>query len=80
VAGDVLQRHELTAARSQDRVFERSVPAAISLHAAALSSLSAPRATILSASSGGGTLQCPRLIRWPAHPHVAFFLGDQDHI
>jgi hypothetical protein len=25
-------------------------------------------------------LECPRLIPWRAHPHVAFFLGDQDHI
>ena len=26
------------------------------------------------------TLQQLRLIPWRAHPHVAFFLGDQDHI
>jgi hypothetical protein len=25
-------------------------------------------------------LECPRLIPWRVHPHVAFFLGDQDHI
>jgi hypothetical protein len=25
-------------------------------------------------------LGCPRLIPWRVHPHVAFFLGDQDHI
>jgi hypothetical protein len=35
-------------------LIKRSLPAAISTHAAARSSLSAPRATILSASSGNG--------------------------
>jgi hypothetical protein len=54
--GIFLSPHSLheTADRTGVRVIKRSVPAAISGHAATRSSLSDPRATILSASSGNG--------------------------
>src|ERR1700761_792494 len=54
VVAGVLKGDELAPAGQWDRILERSLPAARGLHAAALSSLSAPRATILSASSGNG--------------------------
>src|SRR5258708_6598581 len=54
VAAAILQRDELASARDRDRFVKRSFPAAIILHAAAWSSLSDPRATIMSASSGNG--------------------------
>ena len=47
--------------------------------AAALSSLSAPHKTILSASSGKGRCSAFGLVPWRAHPNVALLLRGQDH-
>ena len=47
-------------------------------YAAARSSLSAPRATILSASSANGRWRLC-FIPWAAHPNIALFIGRQDH-
>lgn len=43
------------------------------------SSLSAPRMTILSASSGNGRCSAFGLVPWRSHPNVALFVGEQDH-
>jgi hypothetical protein len=45
-------------------------------YAAVRSSLSGPRMTIFSASSGNG---CLGFIPWRAHPNIPFFIGCQDH-
>jgi hypothetical protein len=47
-------------------------------YAAALPSLSTPRATILVALSRQWPLHRLGLVPWRAHPHVTFLIGHQD--
>ncbi len=53
-------------------------PVGFEFHAASLSSLSAPRMTILSASFGSGRCNA-FFVPWRAHPDVAFLSRRQDH-